>query len=176
MTRLLGQFAALLLFIGILFSLRVMGIDSSMAADARLISAWGTEHSLIAATMLVVGIFAVLSWDATFPDLRDLMVLGVLPVKAHIMFVAKIAATGAALVLTVVMLNVLNGMALPLALAPQAGNLLQLLLSPALYRVFVAFWLTVTAAGAFIFFSVLALQGCIAQILPRRWYLKAAAV
>ena len=31
---------------------------------------------MIATTMLVVGLFAILSWDSTFPDRRDVMVLG----------------------------------------------------------------------------------------------------
>ena len=176
MTRLLGQFAALLLLVGILFSLRVVGVDGRLPQEALLISAWGTEHSLIAATMLVVGIFAVLSWDNTFPDLRDVMVLGPVPVQTHIIFLAKVSATAVALVLTVVMLNVLTALALSLALAPQSASVFDLVLSPARYRLFVAYWLTVLSAGAFIFCSLLVLQGCFAEILPRRWYLKVSAV
>jgi hypothetical protein len=36
--------------------------------------------------MLVVGLFAVLSWESTFPDKRDVLVLGPLPVRAGTMF------------------------------------------------------------------------------------------
>ena len=52
------------------------------------------EHFLIATTMLVVGLFAVLSWDSTFPDRRDVLVLAPLPVRARTMFLAKVAAVG----------------------------------------------------------------------------------
>ena len=41
------------------------------------------QHFLIATTMLVVGLFAVLSWETTFPDQRDVLVLAALPVRAR---------------------------------------------------------------------------------------------
>ena len=33
-----------------------------------MVGAWTMEHFLIATTMLAVGLFAVLSWESTFPD------------------------------------------------------------------------------------------------------------
>ncbi|MBC7928204.1 MAG: hypothetical protein H7039_21370, partial [Bryobacteraceae bacterium] len=59
MSTLFGQFAALLIFMGIGFSGSLMGLDTHLPKEAMLISAWGAEHSLISATMLVVGLFAV---------------------------------------------------------------------------------------------------------------------
>jgi hypothetical protein len=55
--------------------------------------------------MLVVGLFAVLSWDSTFPDRRDVLVLAPLPVRARTLFLAKVAAAATALGLTVVFLH-----------------------------------------------------------------------
>ena len=52
---------------------------------------------MIATTMLVVGLFAVLSWESTFPDRRDVLVLSPLPVRARTLFLAKVAAVGSAL-------------------------------------------------------------------------------
>ena len=75
------------------------------------------EHFLIATTMLAVGLFAVLSWESTFPDRRDVLVLGPLPVRARTLFLAKIAAVGTALGLTIASLHALAGLAWPLALA-----------------------------------------------------------
>src|SRR5438128_5965777 len=69
--KLLGQFAALLVFLSVGLAIPAMGIDSIRAPQARLFFIWSTEHFLIATTMLVVGLFAVLSWDSTFPDRRD---------------------------------------------------------------------------------------------------------
>ena len=42
-------------------------------------------------------------------------------------------------------------------------------------RSFFAYWITMLAAGAFIFCCVLGLQGFAAQILPRRWFLRASS-
>jgi CubicO group peptidase (beta-lactamase class C family) len=42
-------------------------------------------------------------------------------------------------------------------------------------RSFFAYWITMLAAGAFIFCCVLGLQGFAAQLLPRRWFLRASA-
>jgi hypothetical protein len=70
--KLLGQFAALLLFLSLGFTFAAFSFgDNHMPRAALLVSAWGVEHSLIATTMVVVGIFAVLSWDSVFPDARD---------------------------------------------------------------------------------------------------------
>jgi D-alanyl-D-alanine-carboxypeptidase/D-alanyl-D-alanine-endopeptidase len=79
------------------------------------------QHFVIATTMLVVGLFAVLSWDATFPDRRDVLVLAPLPVAARTMFLAKVAAVASALGLTVVLLHSAMGLILPLVFAGYAA-------------------------------------------------------
>ena len=84
MSKLFGQFAALLVFLSILFTFPALGVGSGrILPQARLLQAWSGEHFLIATTMLVVGLFAVLSWDSTFPDRRDVLVLAPLPVRAR---------------------------------------------------------------------------------------------
>src|SRR3978361_2145068 len=70
--KLLGQFASLLVLFSIL-SLGGLGGGNGTAA-------WPIEHILISTTMLVVGLFAVLSWDSAFPDRRDVLVLAPLPI------------------------------------------------------------------------------------------------
>src|SRR5678815_5173758 len=77
---------------------------------------WSVEHFLIATTMLVVGLFAVLSWGAMFPGQRDVLVLGPLPIRAHTIVLAKLAAVATALGLTVLTLHVAAGVIWPLAL------------------------------------------------------------
>lgn len=122
-SKLLGQFAALLVFVSAGFSLgAIFG-----RADPRpggesvdLVLSMVTQHFLIATTMLVVGLFAVLSWDAVFPDRRDVMVLAPLPVQARTMFVAKVAAVATALGLTILLLHCAAGLAWPLAFAAKA--------------------------------------------------------
>src|SRR5216684_7008914 len=81
---------------------------------------WNMELFLITTTMLVVGLFAVLSWDSTFPDRRDVLVLAPLPVRARTLFLAKVAAVATALSLTVALLHGASGLIWPLAFAIQA--------------------------------------------------------
>lgn len=177
MTKLLGQIASLLVFISMLFAFAAMGFAESRAPlQGVLIRAWGFEHTLIATTMLVVGLFAVLSWDAVFPDRQDVLVMGPLPVSASTLFLARIAAGGAALATTIVAVNGLVGLALPLALSPASTSALDLIFSPVRYRLLAAYWLTMVMAGLFVYGGVLALQGSLALLLPRRYFLQLSAL
>jgi hypothetical protein len=120
-SKLLGQFAALLIFLSAWLGVAAVGLgDSQIPRAALVVRAWDMEHFLIATTMLVVGLFAVLSWDSTFPDRRDVLVLAPLPVRARTMFLAKVAAVATSLGLTVAAFNAFTGFTLPLALGPQA--------------------------------------------------------
>jgi D-alanyl-D-alanine-carboxypeptidase/D-alanyl-D-alanine-endopeptidase len=87
-----------------------------------LIAGWSAEHFLIATTMLVVGLFAVLRWESTFPDRRDVMVLAPLRVRARTLFLAKVAAAATALSLTVLALHLLAGLAWPFVLNRQTSR------------------------------------------------------
>jgi CubicO group peptidase (beta-lactamase class C family) len=120
-SKLLGQFAALLIFVSLFLTVPALAVGSKMAPPLQLFTAWSGEHIQIATTMLVVGLFAVLSWDSTFPDRRDLMVLVPLPVRARTLFLAKVAAGATGLCLSVALLNGLPGLAWPLALGTQGG-------------------------------------------------------
>ena len=66
--------------------------------------------------MLVVGLFAVLSWDSTFPDKRDVFVLAPLPIRTRTLFSGKIAALATALSVTVATLHIAAGLVWPFAL------------------------------------------------------------
>ena len=169
--QLLGQFGSILVFFGAMIALGAMFFDPRrMTAGAAVASLWGTQHFLIATTMLIMGLFAVLSWDSTFPERRDVLVLAPLPVRPRTIFLAKAAALGAALGLTTAALNGLPGVtwALMHFAPPHSG-----LLGP--FRALAAFWLSALAAAAFVFCGVLAAQGIAGQ-LPRRWYLRLSAV
>ncbi len=119
---LLGQFASLLIFCSLILAVGA-GLwaahfrNDAVPAAVQLVSAWNMEHFLIATSMLAVGLFAVLSWESTFPDRRDVMVLGPLPLAARTLFLAKVAAVGTALAVTLLALHVFAGIAWPLALA-----------------------------------------------------------
>ena len=159
--KLLGQFASLLILASVVISLPALGPPRGVS---RLAFTIASERFLVATTMLVTGLFAVLCWDTTFPDRRDVLTLAPLPVRARTLFLAKAAAVGTALAMTIGMLHVVAGIVWPVALSAGSG----------IFGWFVAYWVTMLAAGGFVFCCVLALQGVAAQFLPRRLFLRAS--
>src|SRR4029453_4720903 len=109
--QLLGQFAALLMFLSVLAAIVGLRFAEAAIEPHLLLGLMLTyEHFLIATTMLVVGLFAVLAWDSTFPNQRDVLVLAPLPVRGRTLFLAKVAAAATALGLTVLGLHCLSGL------------------------------------------------------------------
>src|SRR5262249_40390010 len=95
-SKLLGQLAALLIYVSAVLGFFALLFDGPWAQGLiRLVVNMIVQHFLIATTMLVVGLFAVLSWDGIFPDRRDLQVFAPLPVTPRTMFVAKVSAVAA---------------------------------------------------------------------------------
>lgn len=167
-STLIGQFASLPIFVSVLLTLGGIFISRRGVSPERWQSLiWGMEHFLIATTMLAVGIFAVLSWDSTFPDRRDVYVLAPLPVATRTMFFAKVAALGSALGLTVVAFHLPCGLVWPGVFSTGGiGGVL---------RAMGAYWITMFAAGGFVYAAVLGIQGVAAQLLSRRWFLRASS-
>jgi len=121
-SKLLGQFGALLVFVSVLLGIAgALSIGDGVPGIGELIGLWTTQHFLVATTMLVVGLFAVLSWDSTFPNRRDVLVLAPLPLRTRTLFLAKIAAVATALALTVAALHIVAGLVWPFAFA-RAGS------------------------------------------------------
>src|ERR1017187_7306477 len=97
--RYLGQFAGVLIMFSVIYTFRAFVYiwDPSLAPQVLLGMAWSAEQSLISTMMLVIGLITIISWDATFPDRRDVMVLSPLPITPRTILFAKIAASGAIL-------------------------------------------------------------------------------
>lgn len=169
-SKLLGQFAALLVLASVVISFGAFSVGAAATPDARMNRTLPAEHFLIATTMLVVGLFAVLSWDSIFPDRRDVLVLAPLPVAARTIFLSKLAATATMVGLVVVLLHCAAGLTWPFALAVRGSGIV------GFGRAFAAYWLTMLAAGALIYCSVMAVEGLAARILPRRVFLRVSGV
>ena len=119
MNKLFGQFAALFVFFSVGLALGgLIMAGAKIEPGTQLIILWSAEHFLIATTMLVVGLFAILSWDSTFPNRRDVMMLAPLPVSTRTIFLAKIAATGTALAVAIGTFHIAAGFTWPFALNP----------------------------------------------------------
>ena len=121
-SKLLGQIAALLIFASIAFAFPALGLGSArnLPAPFVLFVTYSGEHFMIATTMLVTGLLAVLSWDSTFPNKRDVFVLLPLPLPTRTLFLAKVSAVAVALSLTVLAIHAIAGLAWPVALHSQA--------------------------------------------------------
>ncbi len=163
-TKLVGQFVALLASISLAITLPLILING-LPQEAL----WGMEHFLIATTMAVAGLFGMVSWESIFPERKDLMILGPLPVTRSSLFSAKMLALAYALLLGIVALNAFTGVGWVILFEPAGGGLLGLV------RSFAAYWTTVLAAGSFVLFCVLFAHGATSLLLPRQVFLRASA-
>ena len=164
--RFLGQFAGVLIMISLLQALGAFWMEPSPTPAAQLVFAWSKEQSLIFDMMLVVGLIAVVSWDSTFPDRRDVMVLSPLPLPPAHHPSRKGLCLGAIVGISVLALNIGSGFAWPLILAGYPGVL----------RFCPAYWFTMVAASLFLYCAVLTIQGFTALLLPRRIFLGLSAI
>lgn len=167
-TQLMGQFAAVFATISFFSAFPV----PYLLVDPRPIPvalAYMFEHYLIETTMTIAGLIAVLSWDSAFPDRRDVLVLGPLPVRRATFFLAKLAALFAAPALAIAAFNLFTGFSWPMVFAVGHGKY-------SLLRTLPIYWFTMFAAGAFFVFTVLAVQGLAANLLPRQIFLRLSAV
>ncbi len=173
--KLLGRIGGLLAFLSVYLGLAGLLFDrKGMPPEIFRTVSWTMEHFLISTTMLIVGLFAVLSWDSTFPDRRDVLVLAPLPIRASTFFLAKIAAVGSGLGLAIAVFNAGPGLTWPVALSTANPSVIDLAL-PFAHRAFFAYWITMAAAGTFLFCCVLSIQG-LAALLPRRIFLRLSSL
>ena len=160
----LGQFAGVLLMLSLVHAFAVCIYLIWPVAD-QPVFAWHMEQYLIDTTILIVGLFAVITWDAAFPDRRDILVLSPLPVTTRTLLLAKMSASSALLGGAVLILNLASGVAWPFVLGAENGFL----------RTLAAYWIATIAAAVFLYGSLLAVQGFTALLLPRRVFLRLSA-
>jgi len=160
--RFLGQFAGILIFISLMRALGALVFPP--APD----QAWRVEQGQIENMLLVIGLCTVITWDATFPDRRDLAVLGPLPIKPRIILLAKLSATCGLLGIAILSLNFASSCSWALVFGGAAGYL-------GVARFFLAFWFTIVGASAFLYGAVLTIQGLTALVLPRKIFLRLSA-
>ena len=162
--KLLVQFTALIAAFSLTFTFYVVRLHTALTSESmQRQAAVGESEFMIATTMVLSGLLAVLSWNSVFPDRRDCLVLGLLPVPARTILLAKLAAIGTALGVTVGAVNSFAGLCLPF-------------LSPHPVRSLPAYWVTAAAAGTFIFCGALAVQGVASHVLPHRLFLRVSGV
>jgi pimeloyl-ACP methyl ester carboxylesterase len=129
--------------------------------------AWNDEDFLISATITVAGLCAVMAWNTVFPDRRDSLILGLIPVRMRTMILARLAAIGSVLGAAIAAINIFTGLTFPFALSLGFVDGLRSLL---------IWWMVLLAAGVFTFCAGLVLQGIAAQVLPWSWFLRVSGL
>jgi hypothetical protein len=185
MSQLLLRFVSLLIFFGLVYALPAANVARTTPPQDVLLFTWNTIDSLLAMTMLSVGLFAILSWNTMFPDRLDALVLTPLPVRPRTVFLAKIAAVATGLGVAVVSLHAAPSVLWPLRLQSVMSTdttftVLGIVVTPEAHafgaiRFFFAYWITMIAAGLFIACLVIGLQGLAATLLPRPAFLRASS-
>ncbi len=169
MVEYLAQFAGILVFISGAQSLGVLLGQMFHPAPLTAIElyrlSWSVEHGIVEKMMLVAGLVVVFLWDAPFPDRRDIMVLGPLPVRPGRILAAKVTSAAAILSVAVVCLNWATNFTWPGILDGSHSA-----------RLCLACWLAVTAVTAFLFATLLAVEGLGTLLLPRRVFLRLSAL
>ncbi len=169
MVEYLAQFAGILIFIswiqsvGVLFIIQIRPTPPTPVELYWL--GWRVEHGVIEKMLLVAGLVVVFLWEAPFPDQRDVMVLGSLPVRTGTILAAKMASASAVLGLAVVCLN----WATNFTWSALFGG-------PHSMRLCFACWLAVVAVTVFLFATLLAVEGLGSLLLPRRIFLRLSAL
>ena len=170
LSSLLSQFAALLAALSLVLVLitgpKYAGLYQHLTAGQLHGAAWADQEFLISTSMAIVGVFTLLLWDALFPDRRDCMILGAMPVRVPVVFGAKLAALGAALGLAVLAVNAFTGLACPFLIVPGASGAIDAV------RDFGVFWLVILLASVFVFLLLLAAQGVALHLLPHALYMR----
>jgi hypothetical protein len=131
--------------------------------SSLLYALWNDQEFLLSTTIAAAGLISVLTWNAMFPDLRDCMVLGTLPVPLRKIALAKAAAAGTVLALALAAANAFTGPAFPFAIADTPG---------AVPVAAFGWWITNAGAGLFVFCAVQSFQGIASQILPWRFFFR----
>ena len=170
LSSLLSQLAALLAAFSLVMALltgpKYAGLYQRLTAEQLHAAAWADQEFLISTSMAIVGVFTLFLWDALFPDLRDCMILGAMPVRIPTVFAAKLTALAAALGLAVVAVNSFTGLVCPFLIVPGASGALDAA------RDFGAFWLVILLASVFVFLLLLGVQGVALHLLPHALYMR----
>jgi hypothetical protein len=159
----LGQFAGILIMLSLCHGIGLLFFPPAPPEF------WAYEQARIADMQLVVGLCSVLMWDTTFPDKRDAMVLGPLPVLPRTILLAKLPASATVLGIAVVTLNFASSLSMAVVFGGSTGT-------PGMIRFFAAWWFTLLMTAALIYGAVLAIQGLGTLLLPRRLFLRVSAV
>jgi len=128
------------------------------------------ELGFVCLSMLVIGLVAVLEWDAFFPDRWDFVTLVPLPLQTRSIFLAKAAALVFFLFLFATAVGGPCTVLFPLAATGGTH-----VTTGGLFWWMLVHGLSVGAASVFSFFFFVALEGLLLMVLSYRWFERVSA-
>lgn len=118
------------------------------------------KYTFLVFSMTLTGIVTVLRWETLFPDRRDYMNLGPLPIAARAIVIAKMMALIGFVSVFVTAVNLVSTLLFPMIVMENHGTVAGVL------RFLFAHAAGVATASVFTFCSVLTLVGILVQVLP----------
>lgn len=137
------------------------GMNRAMLEALR----WENREFLLSLSMAATAALSIVSWESVFPDRADCVILSQMPLRIRTLLAAKLTTLLAAFAITVAATNAATGILFPLLTASEGS----------LAITFVAHFVSVLAASAFVFFSFLALQAVLIHLLPYRYWKRISA-
>jgi len=132
---------------------------SMLAVPGLMLTFWMkiSPYFFVSYSMIVMGFVMTLKWDSLFPDRRDYVILGSLPIRYGDLFLAKLRALFIFLAMFAISANVVPTLASPIG---RGGG--------PWWMNFVAFLSGVYGGALFMVAAFAALQGILITILPDR--------
>jgi hypothetical protein len=116
--------------------------------------------------MVIMGLFTAIQWSSLYPTLRDYLALAALPIRMRQIFVAKFAALTALAAAVLLTTTTFPSFIFPNVFRGRYED-------STFFQIFALFD-SLTLAGAFVFFSLIAVQGILLNLIPLRHYGKVA--
>ena len=138
---------------------RELGLTAQLQAQIE-VATWGFELLFLLYSMTVVGFVTVLVWDRVFPDRRDAMVLGTLPIPSRTVLVAKVSALAILIGGFALAINVPSALGMSLAIGDTGRSVG--------WRYLVAHLTVMPIAGLFVSCCLIGLQTVLAATGNRR--------
>jgi hypothetical protein len=115
---------------------------------------------LVTLAMFLIGLFTTLLWPSLFPGLSDYLALASLPVRMRAVFAAKFSALAGFAGLFIISVNLLPSLILPAVMAGRHAA--------GISRQVPAMFVSSSLAALFVFFSLVAVQGVLLNVVPIR--------
>ena len=139
---------------------KYMALDSLPDPEPHHLAAVADALFLITFAMFVIGLFTTLQWPSLFPGLRDYLALAALPVRLREIFIAKFTALVSFAGVFIIATTFPPAVLMPTVSSGRYSthSILQV---PAIF-------ISCSLAALFVFFSLVAVQGILLNLLPVR--------